>query len=213
LTWIDWQYYFAFVVAILLARGLGPLFFVPLILDLAFDVSMGLGFFSGWDIRLMMAGYEFALFLWVLALAGNLRKSTFVVMLVIDLAVMAKGMWPSVQATGVGQDFWNDTSTTIVDVWQTSIFVIIASMTVRSTIVARFKGEYVDILTNPKKRFLLPIGAWALVDELPVYLKPIIPFWVFDNRFQIAAQVLVWGWVGLELPFYFMYRRLKKRYS
>lgn len=174
---------------------------------------MGLGFFSGWDIRLMMAGYEFALFLWVLALAGNLRKSTFVVMLVIDLAVMAKGMWPSVQATGVGQDFWNDTSTTIVDVWQTSIFVIIASMTVRSTIVARFKGEYVDILTNPKKRFLLPIGAWALVDELPVYLKPIIPFWVFDNRFQIAAQVLVWGWVGLELPFYFMYRRLKKRYS
>jgi hypothetical protein len=213
LTWIDGQYYVAFIAVILLARGLGPLFFVPLLLDLAFDVGLMTGVMSGWDYRLVIVVYEFGIFLWVLSLAGNLRKSTFVVMLLLDLVMVFKEMLPSIQATGTGQDFWNSTSTAILDVWQTSVIVVIGSMVVRSTIVAKLQGRYVDILTNPKKRFVLPIGAWALVQELPVYLKPWMPDWIMDARFPIAANVLVWGWVALELPFYLMYRRIKKQYS
>ena len=207
------QYYVAFIAAIFLARGLGPLFFVPLILDFAFELCLDFNVFSRWDIRLLVVAYEFGLFIWVLALAGNLRKSTFVVMLILDLAVLLNGVLPNLQATGTGQDFWNNTSTGILDVWQTSIAVIIVSMAVRSTVVARMKGEFVDILTNPKKRFLLPMGAWALLQEIPKYLRPIVPAWLFDYRFEISANVLVWGWVALELPFYLMYRRVKRQYS
>lgn len=213
MTWELGQYYVAFIAVIFLARGLGPLFFIPVVLDFVFELCLDWGLLSGWDVRLLIAGFEFAIFLWVLALAGNLRKSTFVVMLVLDLTVMINGMWPQIQAAGSGRDFWNNTSTSIMDVWQTSIVVVVVSMVVRSTIVAKAKREYVDILTNPKKRFLLPIGAWALIQELPIYLKPNVPLWLFDYRFHIAANVLVWGWVALELPFYLMYRRLKKQYS
>jgi hypothetical protein len=213
LTFWDGQYYAAFIAVILLSRGLGPLFFVPLLLDLGFELCLMSGLLSGWDFRLLIVGYEFALFLWVLALAGNLRKSTFVVMLLLDLVVVFREMLPDIQATGTGQDFWNSTSTAILDVWQTSVIVVVVSMVVRSTIVAKLRGEYVDILTNPKKRFVLPIGAWALMQELPNYLHPWIPESLYDARFMIAANVLVWGWLALELPFYVMYRRMKKQYS
>jgi hypothetical protein len=213
LTWSYGLYLVAFLAAIFLARGLGPLFFIPLLLDFGFELCLFFDVLSGWDIRLVVAVFEFLWFVWVLALAGNLRKSTFVVMLVLDMAVMMKGILPSIQATGIGQNFWNDTSMAIIDVWQTSILVVIGSMVVRSTIVAKIKGEYVDILTNPKKRFLLPIGMWSFMLEMPNYLRPIIPDYLYDNRFPISANFLIYGWVALELPFYIMYKRLKKRYS
>jgi hypothetical protein len=207
------QYYLAFIAVILLARGLGPLFYVPLLMDFAFEICLDTGLMSGWDIRLLIIAYEFGIFIWVMALAGNLRKSTFVVMLVVDLAVVINGMLPNIQASGTGQNFWNSTSTAILDVWQTSVIVVVGSMVIRSTVIAKLHGQYVDILTNPKKRFVLPIGAWALIQESLEYLKPIIPLWLYNHRFVIAANVLVWGWIALELPLYLMYRRLKKQYS
>jgi len=207
------EYYVAFIAAILLARGLGPLFYVPLMIDFGFEICLDSGLLSGWDVRWLIAAYEFGIFVWVMALSGNLRKSTFVVMLVLDLAVIIDHMLPNVQTAGSGQEFWNTTSTAILDVWQTSVVVIVGSMIIRSTIVAKIRGQHVDILTNPKKRFLLPIGAWAFLQEVPNYLRPILPVWLFNLRFVISANALVWGWVALELPLYLMYRRLKKQYS
>lgn len=206
------QYYAAFVLAIFLCYGLGRIFWVPMLLDLAFDVALKLNWLSGWDIRLLIVVHGFAFFLWVLYLAGTFDRATFVAVLLFDLTLVFIEILPDLQAVGTGQEFWNETSTGILDVWLLSILVVVLSVVLRSTLVAKMKGRFVDILTNPKKRFLLPIGAWTAFLTLLNHLEPWVPTWLYDYRFMIGAQILVWGWVAVELPFYLAYRRLRKQY-
>ena len=206
-------YYVGFAAAILLCRGLGRLFFYPMLLNVGFNISLNLGLFGGWDVRWLIVAYGFGIFLWVLALTGAWNRTLFVGLLLLDLAVIMNGLWPVITVAGNGVQFWNYTSTAIIDVWMISILVVVLSTVVKSTLIARFKGKFVDLLTNPKKRFVLPIGAWACIIESAKYLPSFLPSSVVANRFDIAAQVLVWGWVGLELPFLLTHRRLKRQIS
>ena len=181
--------------------------------DLIFDVCMTAGLFSGWDIRPVMVTYGLVVLVWVLFLTGKLTNSTFLAVLLMDVAMIFYRIMPQIQLSGTGQDFWNATSIGIYEVWLISIFVIVASMAVRSSLWAKLQGHRVDLLTNPRKRFLLPIGAWAGIPPLLGLLAPYLPEWVVDQRFVIASHVLIWGWVAFELPQYLMIRRLRKRYS
>ncbi len=205
-------YYGGFSAALALCWGLGPVFFYPMLADLAFDVCMTTGVFSGWDIRPLMITYGLAVLVWVLVLSGALTKTTFLAVLVVDLAAIFYRIVPDLQMSGTGQKFWNATSAGIYEVWLISISVVVASMAFRSSILAKIQNRRIDLLTNPRKRFMLPIGAWAAIPPIMSSLRPFLSVSVFDNRFDIAAHVLVWGWVALELPSYLTHRRLMKQY-
>jgi hypothetical protein len=206
-------YYAGFIAALALCRGLGPVFFYPMLVDLAFDICGMLGWFSGWDSRWLMVSYGLALLIWVLFLVGSLTKPTFIAVLMVDIGTFFWRIVPQFQLSGSGQDFWNLASTGINEIWMVSIFVIVASMAVRSTVVARFQGRRADLLTNPRKRFLLPIGVWAGLPPLLSYLEPWLSASLVEDRFTIASHLLVWGWVALELPAYISHKRLMKQYS
>jgi hypothetical protein len=203
-------YYGGFILAIALCRSLGPIFYVPQIANLVFNLSLQTGFLSGWDIRLLMAFYGFAMFVWVMVMAGNFRKSTFMALLLLDLGVAFQGMWVPMRAEGSGQSFWNVASTSILDVWMVSISVVVGSVFFESSVMAHWRGKFADWMTNPKKRFLIPIGAWAGILVAAKYGKPLLPEWFVGLQYIIAALVLVWGWVALELPFYIKYKRLHR---
>jgi hypothetical protein len=205
-------YYAGYIAALALCWGLGPVFFYPMLADLAFDVCMTTGVFSGWDIRPLMITYGLAVFVWVLVLSRTLTKTTFLAVLAVDLAAIFYRIVPELQMIGTGQKFWNATSVGIYEVWLISISVVVGSMALRSSIVAKIQNRHVDILIDPRKRFLLPIGAWAAIPPIMSSLESFIPVSVYDHRYVIASHVLVWGWVAMELPFYMLHRRLMKRY-
>lgn len=204
-------YYVGFVLAIALCRSLGPIFYVGQLANLGFNLCLQFGLLSGWDIRLLMVFYGFSIFIYVLVLAGNFRKSTFVVILLLDIMVAFDGMWMPLSANGEGQTFWNVASTSILDVWMVSISIVVSSVVFESSLLARLRGKFADWLTNPKKRFILPIGAWALIWVIAKYCEPILPQWFLASSNAIAAYVMVWGWVFLELPFFIKYKRLHRQ--
>ncbi|HEY3294011.1 MAG TPA: hypothetical protein VGL38_01080 [bacterium] len=206
-------YYAGFLIALALCWGLGPIFFYPMLADVAFDVAGNVGLFTGWDVRWIVVSYGFGMLLWVLALAGALTKPTFIAVMLMDLGAIFYRIIPQFQMNGSGQDFWNLASTGINEIWMVSIFVIVASMAIRSSIIAKMQGRRVDLLTNPKKRFLLPVGAWAGFPPFISCFEHWLPSSLVDGRFMIAGQLMVWGWVALELPPYLTHKRLMKRMS
>ena len=206
-------YYAGFVTAIFVCRGLGPIFYIPMTLDLIFNIVLQSGGLQGWDVRLVVLTSGILWFIWVMALAGTLNKGLIVLLILVDLAALLKGVEPQLAAVGSGDPFWHLTSTKIIEVWMLSVLVVVLFMVVKSTLVARLNGEFVDLLSNPRKRFLIPIGLHAAVWVIAPYLESVVPAWLFARRYDIAAQVLVWGWVAIELPFFIMYRRLKRQYT
>jgi hypothetical protein len=210
--WEQVIYYIGFAAAIWLCWGLGRIFTVPMVLDLFFDAAMSLGAFAHGDTRWVLAVYGFGVFLWVLALSGALAKHMVVTLLLLELGVVLNGLWVPLRTAGIGADFWDLASSRIVDVWMVSILVVVLSTVFKSTVGARLRHMRADLLTNPRKRFLLPIGAWALMILLPSYLPPDIAQFLAQDRYRIAGQLLVWGWVAFELPFYITHRRLMRQY-
>jgi hypothetical protein len=205
-------YYAGYLLAILLCRKLGKLFFIPMLLNLAFDIALAVDLFAGWDVRWVIVAYGFGIFVWVLALSESFTRSMMLTLTCFEVVIVIGRMWSPLHLAGTGPDFWNAVSTSVYDVWLASILVVVVSVVVKSTIVAQHQDRRIDVISNPKKRFLLPIGAWAAIIVVPPYLEHQLPQSVLDNRYEIAGMVLVWGWVALEFPFFLMYRRLRKRY-
>jgi hypothetical protein len=181
--------------------------------DMTFDICLMCGLFSGWDARWLMVTHGFAVVAWVLALSGELNKATIMTILIMVVTTMIYRIMPEIQMSGTGWAFWNIMSVGIYEMCQISIFVLVASMAVRSTLLAKLRGYHIDILSNPKKRFLLPIGAWAVILPLFSALVAYLPMTVYENRYVIASHVLVWGWVVLELPYYVLRKRLRVKYA
>ncbi len=210
MIWFFAIYYLGYVLALWLCWNLGQLFRVPMLLNLGFDVCLNLGLLQGWDIRFIIVSYGLAFFVWVLALSQSMNKSTFTFVLLLDLAIAYKQMYPDLAMVGSGTEFWFHASTDILHIWMASILAVVGSMLFRSSILARLKGRFVDVWTNPKKRFQVPIGAWAATILLTSWLKPHLPLIIAQRRFLIAANLLVWGWVVVELPHYLANRRLMR---
>lgn len=209
MSWESVAYYVGYVAAIFLCRGLGNLFFVPMLLNMGFNIALQTGLLSGWDIRWVIAGHGFLFFLWTATLAGIFDRTTVVILLVMDFFAAYKGLVSQLQMAGSGGHFWDVTSTTIIQVWLMSILIVSLSAIVKSSIVSKVERGYSELLVIPKKRFLIPIAVWAAIIVLPEYLGSAIPEVVKQNRFTIAGLLLVWGWVAIELPFFIMYKRLR----
>jgi len=206
-------YYVGHIVAIVLCFELGPVFYGPMLANLAFNVSLSAGAFAGWDIRWLVALYGFGIFVWTLVLAGSVNNLTVVLLVFFDVGTVAYRIFPSLEPDGVGQEFWNTMGTAIIDVWMMSVFVLVSSSVMRSSLGARIRGTPVDLLTNPKRRFMIPLGAWAGLIVIPTLIPVHLPEAILARRFDVAAQVLVWGWVAVELPFVIMYRRIRRRFD
>ena len=208
---VDWGvlfYYAGYAVALVLCRGLGNLFFLPMLANIAFNISLQLGLLTGWDIRWIMVGYGFAFFVWVAALAGTFDRTTVIVLLLADLATVFTGIQPQLAKIGDGGQFWNATSMSIMQVWIASILIVSLSAIVKSSIVSKIQLGYSEVLLIPKRRFLIPIALWSAVILLPDFLGTTVPTTIHEKKFVIAGNLLVWGWVAFELPFYLMYKRM-----
>jgi hypothetical protein len=182
-----------------------------MIIDLLFDVCLELGFMNVSWLRWIMVAYSFGIFLWVLALSGAFSKPAFVALLLTDLLVIAQGIWRPLMASADTFDLVVAMSEAVWSVWLMSTLFVIATAVFRSTIGARMAGRMPDLLVNPKRRFLLPIGAWAAIIVLPTLISSLVPQYLYEHRFPIAAMVLVWGWVAMELPFILMEFRVHRR--
>jgi hypothetical protein len=205
-------YYVGFIAATILSYGLGRMFFIPMLLNMGFNISMDAGLFTGWDVRWLMIGYGGAIFVWVVVLSGIKNRANYVGLLAMDVFIIMNAMWPLVQETGTGAHFWNVTSTSVINIWMASIAFLVGSTIVQSTIMKRLNHKSMDLLRTPRKRFLIPIGMWSATIVVLFYLRPLIPEWLFHNRFAIASHVLVWGWVAFELPQYIMHERMRRKY-
>jgi hypothetical protein len=209
----SFSYYIGFLIAVILCWKLGRLFWMPMLLDAAFDLSLSLVTFSGATLRWLALCYGMGIFVWVLALSQSFTRSMMLLLTCFEIVIVLGRMWEPLHMAGSGPDFWNAVSTSVYDVWLASILVVVLSVIVKSAVLAVREGKRIDLITNPKKRFLLPIGAWAAIILLPTFFPAgsLSDFWSV-NRYKISAQVLVWGWVALEFPFFLFYRKLKKQY-
>ena len=158
----------------------------------------------------MALTYGLAMFVWVLVLSGAFTRTTFFALTFLDVLIVISRLWAPMQSATTGPGMWMTISEVVYDIWLASIVIVVCSVALKSTLVAKLRGHRVDILTNPKKRFVLPIGVWAAMVALPTYLQNYLPDSVLENRFRIAGQILVWGWVALELPFYLSHKRLMR---
>ena len=206
--WESLVYYLGYGVALALCRGLGKLFFVPMLLNMGFNIALQAGLLSNWDYRWIFAGHGFLFFLWVAALAGIFDRVTVVVLILVDLLAVYRGLLPQFQIAGTGETFWHMTSTSIIHVWLISILVVSLSAIFKSSLISLWENGYSQLLVIPKRRFLIPIAAWATIILLPEYLGGMLPAFIYQKRFIIAGFALVWGWVAIELPFYIMYKRM-----
>ena len=205
------QYCVGFVLAIGLCYRLGPIFYIPMILDLAFDLALQFGFLSGWDIRLLMVSYGFAVFVWVIMLSKGFRKLSPILIMAIDLAFVYQAVLPKLEMAGVGQPFWNATSTAIFTIWNISIFLLASSTVFMGSLWQKLRGGFVDALSNPRKRFLIPIALWTGFNVFHETFAGSIPPWMHHYGYKISSNMLVWGWVVLEMPFFLMERRFQKK--
>lgn len=213
MDWVLVPYYAGYTLALYLCWSLGRIFRIPMLLNLGFNLSLNAGLLAGWDIRLLIVAHGFGFFAWVLGLSQTLTKSTFLLVLLLDVGIIFHRLVPDLQVVDTGPVFWNAVSTHIIDIWSVSVLGVIIAMVVRSTLGASWHGRHIDVLTNPKKRFQLPIGLWAGAIVLIPLFAPWLPASIVAMRHNIAANLLVWGWVATELPFYLMNRRLMRSVS
>ena len=204
-------YYLGYAAALIVCRGLGRLFYIPMLLNLCFDLAIQFDMLADWDIRWVMVGYGFLFFAWVAALIGNFDRITVIALLAIAVSAIYFGVVPQLRSVGSGQEFWDLTSTSIVHVWMLAILVACLSAIIKSSLVSKIKQGYSELLIIPKRRFLIPIAMWSAMWLIPDILPSSFPKFIGQHRAQIAALLLVWGWFAFELPFYLMYKRMDKQ--
>ncbi len=213
---MNWEiafYYTGYALALVLYRGLGKIFFVPMVINVLFNIALELRLFAGWDVRWIIVGYGFLFFVWICAMAGTFDKITVVALLGLELVTVYREILPTLAMSGTGADFWNQTSTSIFNVWMVLICGVSTSVVFRSSVVSKVVNGYSQLLAIPRKRFLIPVALWSGIIIVPTYFGNLVPDIIRENRFDIAACVLVWGWVAFEAPFYIMYRRMREHYS
>ena len=207
MTWDLFLYYLGYAIALWLCKDLGKVFLYPMLINMGFNIALNFGAFAGFDSRWVIAIYGFLFFVWVATLAGAFDRITVVVLLLVELVVVVKGLLPQFQAVGTGFSFWHLTSTVVLQIWMFSILVVCLSAIFKSSILSVWERGYSELLIIPKRRFLVPIALWSLIWTLPHLMSGQIPAVVQQYKSQIAGQLLVWGWVAFELPFYMMYKR------
>jgi hypothetical protein len=204
-------YYFGYCAALYLYKDMGRVFFMPMLMNMWFNLLITFEIYREVDFRWVIAVYGILWFVWIMVLATpNRGKLEIVLALFLLLAAFFFGTLPHLLTEFDAFRAMIDLATRIWTVWYFSSFFIVLVVVIRSTIIARIKGEFVDLLTNPRKRFLIPLGLCSGIIGVTPLLSGKIPEEIVLQRFNIGSHVLVWTWVALELPFYIMYERLKR---
>lgn len=205
-------YYLGYCIALYLYKDMGRIFFVPMLLNLWFNLLILFQVYRHVDFRWLVALHGMLWLIWILVLASENRKKldiTLAILLLVGSFVI--GTLPQLRQKADAFKAMIELCNNIWTVWFFSAFIVVFVVIVRSTIVARMKHEFIDILTNPRKRFLLPLGIQsALVGIAPLFEGALSPD-IIRERFNIGSHIMVWGWVVLELPFYIMYERMKRQ--
>jgi phosphate starvation-inducible membrane PsiE len=205
-------YYLGYLIAIALYWNLGKKYYIPMLLNMGFNICLNADLLTGWNNRWVIVIHLFLFFIWV-AYISELFKDRFSIGVAIGLivGVFVAAIHPLLYIEGAGQEFWNKIDESIINIWSTSIFILVLTVLIKSTVVARLSKKFVDALASARKRFLFPIGLWAGIIAIPPLLVHEIPEADYMIRFGIAAYTMVWGWVAMELPFYIMYKRLIRK--
>jgi len=204
-------YYFGYCAALVLYKDMGRIFFLPMLLNLWFNLLITFKIYQHVDFRWLIAVHGLLWLVWVLVLGRITRNRMEIILaLLLLLASFFFGTLPNLMKLPETYKGMIDLSTRIWTIWYSSAFLVIVAIVIRGTIVASRKKEFVDILTNPRKRFLLPMGLCSGFIGLTPLLHGSLPETLIIERFNIGSYLLAWGWVIVELPFFIAYERMKR---
>ena len=205
-------YYLGYCTALFLYKDMGRIFFVPMLLNLWFNLLITFEIYRQVDFRWLAAIHGILWLIWVFLLAREERRKIDIAMIVLLILVaFVVGTLPNLAETADAFEAMIEMSTHIWTVWYLSAFIVIIVVVIRSTVIPRYKKTFVDILTNPRKRFLIPLGICSGIIGIAPLLEGTVSSELIRHRFNIGSQVMVWGWVVLETPFFIMYERLKRK--
>lgn len=207
-------YYTGAVLGIILCWNLGPLFYLPMFFNIATDILLDVGILSSGDMRLSWAIIEGLYCLWVLVLANIFKSRAEAVAIFVMIAVaFAYGVYPNLAEAANDWNRWVELTTRIMQAWSIIISGIITLVIVKTLYQWKIGKSINDLAVNPRKRFLIPIWAWATISAMPLEWVPGIGKWLEDYRFAIAGHTLVWGWVLVELKFFVQAWYWRKKYG
>jgi len=196
-------YYVGGITAVILCWNLGSIFYVPMLLNLALEVALGAGLANEFDIRQVVAVTGFLHALWVVVLADVFKSwiEGVTVFVLISLAFVL-GVYPSIVESTSDWSRSIELATLIIRTWMLVIVGVVTLVYVRSLLRTRGPWTLSELVVNPKRRFLIPLGLWALIIVIPLGPLPKLGTWLEENRFHLAGTTLVWGWVIFELKFF-----------
>lgn len=196
-------YYVGGIIAVILCWNLGAIFYVPMLLNLGLEIALGAGLAQEFDIRQVVAVTGFLHALWVIVLSDVFKNwiEGATVFVLISLAFVL-GIYPSVVESTNDWSRSIELATLIIRTWMLVIVGVVLIVFFRSIITSRWRWALSAMVVNPKRRFLIPIGLWALIILIPLSLTSRLGAWLEENRFHLAGITLVWGWVAIEVKFF-----------
>ncbi len=190
------------------------MFYSLLLFNLVTDALLDIGWLAAGDMRIKWTIVDGVYCLWVLVL-GNFFRSRKEAVAVFLLVVAAFTYWVLPHHMNAADNWkaWVELTTRIMEGWATIIAGLVMFVAARTYLQYKVGGGFNDLIVNPRKRFLLPIGAWAAIKAIPLAWIPASAGWFETARFPIAAHIMVWGWVFLELKFFFQARYWRRKYG
>ncbi|MCC6475604.1 hypothetical protein IT157_01000 [bacterium] len=202
------------ILAIALCWNLGRIYFIPMILNFASEFIIPSGLLQYVDVRWYILVTGFLYVLWVMILTDVFRD-WFDAVTIYALVIMSFmfGMYPAMEEVAADFDRSVEGATRVLKVGMVVVFGQVLLAVLRSIAKLRFRGGMWDMIVNPRKRFLIPIGLWSGICILPVAWIPGVGDTLETYRYVIASHALWWGWVLLELKFFFQARYWRRRYG
>ena len=205
-------YYLGYCAALYLYKDMGRVFFVPMLANMWFNLLITFEIYREVDFRWFIAVHGLFWLCWILILARpSISRFEIGGSIILLVSAFFWGTLPRLMEEANALSAIIELCTQIWTTWYFSGFLVVLVVVLRSTVVARYKKDFVDILTNPRKRFLIPLGLCSGMIGFTPLLGSVVPDTVLLQRFNIGSQLMVWGWVLLESPYFIMYERLRRQ--
>jgi hypothetical protein len=207
-------YYSGLLLALLLCWNLGPLFYTYILFQISTDVLLDIGWLAQGDMRLKWAMIEWLDCIWILMLA-NIFRSRFESFVISGLVLIAFsfGIYPSLTEAADSWPRWVELTTEIMRGWAVINLAIIVFAVSKTVYLWKVEHQPNDLVVNPRRRFLLPLGAFFAILAMPMEWIPWHRAWIEAHRFPIAAHVMAWGWVVAEFKFFLQAWRWRRKYG
>jgi hypothetical protein len=222
------------MLAIFLYAGLGRIFWIPMAINLIYWHAIDLVFApiaNSLGFMYFTTFYFSALLLWIFYLSGLTRSRWLFPFLFLLIMISSLVDLCSVflyETVGherfleiIGSPDYTESSKWFVVallvnyIWGVIVFAVIAGILFSRTLLRWLRGQSSSFLADPRNRVLIPIMLYTAVGGFTFVLHDMMYdhfYYEYYYRIQIAGSLLGWGWVAMELPFYFMYQRMLKRF-